>query len=202
MEMLSWAMVRGFKEQNPSVPRARGKETPPSARCFGFLSGWGCSQDIEGWVRAVCGAVGTSTASPRGSPTSGTCEEGHGGACVSAVGTEIQRDVQRRSCRLKIPGRKGKKNGSDLCPLLLSIGHGSAPAARWEVKGGSGEGLRGQTAAVSGTRRASEELSVCSCCSAAKPSPAAGTSRAAPSVPASSSPNGRILLPEELRPGR
>lgn len=101
-----------------------------------------------------------------GSLTLGTSEEGHKVTCIPGVGAEIPRDVLRRSCGQKFLGGGNKQAG--LCPLPLSTACVSAQTARWEVKRGSGEGLRGQTAAVSGMRRVSEGLSVCLRCSAAK----------------------------------
>ena len=66
MEMPGWVTARGFKEKKTRLCQGSGvRKHAPSARCFGFLSGHGCSQDVEGWVCAVYGAVGIPTTSPR-----------------------------------------------------------------------------------------------------------------------------------------
>lgn len=174
------------------MPTVQGKEYTPLAKYFGFLSGQGWSQDIEGCVCAVCGVVGISTASPgqpdfgdlRGRTRRHLCARWWHRNSVGCTETEL---------RVEIPGRRGKIR-LDLCLLLLSKGHGSAQTARWEVKRSSGEGLRGQTAAVSGTRRVSEELSVCLCCSAAKHSSAAGTSAAAVLLPPCPRPSPQMAI--------
>lgn len=102
------------KEKIPAVPKVWGKETHSLGQMvWSFFCARGAQRTLKGGFVLCMGRWGCP-------------QHLHGQPGLGCAEMEL---------RVKIPGRRGKTR-SDLCPLLLSTGGGSAQRARREPMGG------------------------------------------------------------------